>query len=66
MRLTLHWRGSPLVAIDLLAQSPADADPSFDPPMGLSAASGGLQERADPMEPDTTTFGFATRPESAA
>lgn len=64
MRLSLHWRGRPLLAIDLTAQSPAEPDPSLDPPMGLSAAGGGTFDLADGMEPNTTTFGVGPRPES--
>lgn len=64
MRFTLHWRGKPLVAVDLAAQSPDD-QPDAGPP--LQAASS-LQDvtRAEPMQPDTSVFGFGTRPESRA
>ena len=68
MRLALHWRGRPLLAIDLQAMSPEDPAPvdrSLDPPMGLSGASGGDLERADQdQQPDTRVMGFGTRPES--
>ena len=61
MRLTLHWRGRPLLALDLTTQSPED-----DPGGPALEAAGHLQDvtRADAMQPDTTTFGFGTRPES--
>jgi hypothetical protein len=66
VRLTLHWRGKPLLALDLTAQSPDDtpADHSLEPPMGLSASGGGVFDKAEPMQPDTAVFGFGTRPES--
>jgi hypothetical protein len=58
MRLTLHWRGKPLVAVDLVAMSPEDAPDG--PP--LEATSGGEFERAEPCEPDTTVrIGFRRR-----
>ncbi len=65
MRLTLHWRGKPLLALDLTAQSPdeQDGDKSLEPPMGLSASGGGVFDRGEPMEPDTSVFGFSSRPE---
>ena len=65
MRLTLHWRGRPLIALDLVAASP-DNDTDDGPPL---QAAGHLQDstRADPIEPDIKTFGFgAPRPESEA
>ena len=62
MRLTLHWRGQPLLALDLTAQSPEDDDESLLPPMGLSGASGGTFDMAEPMQPDTSTFGIGQRP----
>ena len=62
MRLTLHWRGKPLVAVDVTAQSPEDdAD---DGPVLQAAPSLQDATRADPMQPDTSVFGFGQRPES--
>jgi hypothetical protein len=63
MRVTLHWRGKPLVGVDLVAMSPVD-DPG-GPPL---EASGHLQDstRADRIEPDTFAFGISQRPESRA
>jgi hypothetical protein len=59
VRLTVHWRGKPLVAVDLVAMSPEDAVPDGPP---LEATSGGEFERAGPMEPDTTVrIGFGGR-----
>lgn len=65
MRIALHWRGHPLLTLDLLAQSPAgDDDRSLEPPMGLSASGGGMFDQAEPMDPDTRVLGFGPRPES--
>lgn len=55
MRITLHWRGEPLLALDLTAQSPDDAPL---PPPGIEATAGGDFERAEPTQPDTSAFGF--------
>lgn len=65
MRLTFHWRGKPLVAVDLVAASP-ESEPYDQGPVLQASAS--LQDvtRADPTQPDTSVFGFGTRPESAA
>jgi hypothetical protein len=62
MRLTFHWRGKPLVAVDLAAHSPEDA---IDGGPVLQAAPA-LQDstRADSMQPDTFVFGISQRPES--
>jgi hypothetical protein len=61
MRLTLHWRGRPLLAVDLVATSPED-----DPGGPTLEAAGNLQasDLAEPMEPDTRVIGFGARPES--
>lgn len=63
MRLTLHWRGKPLVALDVAAHSPDD-EADQGPPL---QAAGALQDvtRAEPAEPDTRVVGFGPRPESS-
>ncbi len=63
MRLTLHWRGKPLIAIDLTAMSPDD-----DPGGPSLEAAGQLQDStlAVPMQPETFVFGISQRPESAS
>jgi hypothetical protein len=63
MRLTLHFRGKPLLAVDLAAHSPDDEQPDEGPALQAAPA---LQdaERAEPMEPDTRAIGFGIRPES--
>ena len=63
MRLTVHWRGKPLVAVDMAAHSPEDPAPEGT----AIEAAGHLQDssRADAAEPDTRVFGFGgPRPES--
>lgn len=60
MRLTLHWRGKPLFAVDLAAHSPDDDVPDDDGPT-LQATSGGDFERAEPMEALDTTVRIGPR-----
>ena len=61
MRLTLHWRGKPLIAVDLVATSPED-----DPGGPALEAAGSLADStlAEPIQPDTHVFGISQRPES--
>ena len=63
MRLTLYWRGRDVLDLELHVwkrRAAADA-----PDLPRIEAAGHLvdSERAEPTEPDTTTFGFGARPQ---
>lgn len=65
VRLALHWRGRPLLAVDLTAHTPDD---ETTPPPGIEASGAGQFERAEPMEaPDTSVrIGFGNRPKETS
>lgn len=62
MRLNLYWRGRDVIDVELHLWRKRDDEPAAEPP--VIQASGVLQDadRAEPMQPDTTAFGFGTRP----
>ena len=65
MRLTLYWRGRDVLDIEAhLWKKREEPEPDNAPKL---EAVGYLADssRAEPSQPDTTTFRFGTRPESA-
>lgn len=66
MRLNLYWRGRDVIDIELHAWRKREDTPDDEAPRLQAAAHPVDTSRAEPMQPDCTTFGFGIRPETAA
>ena len=63
MRINVYWRGRDVIDVEFHLWRRREDEPQRLPTLqavGYLADS----DRAEPMQPDTTTFGFGPRPES--
>lgn len=64
MRLNLYWRGRDVIDIELHIWRKRDEASDTGAPTLEAVGYLADSSRAEATQPDTTTFGFGTRPES--
>lgn len=64
MRLNLYWRGRDVIDIEMHIWKKRDEESEAETPKLEAVGYLADSSRAEATQPDTTTFGFGTRPES--
>lgn len=65
MRLNLYWRGRDVVDLEIHLWRKRDEPKEDDAPKLEAVGYLADSSRSEPAQPDTTTFGFGSRPESS-